>query len=264
MGADIALRGETAAERLRHDRGLQTAEANARVRRALRRGAYGVGKRRAVAEVLAVGGNFDPCDDDLAEALSGEPGALRGDIGERQAAHPAAGVRDDAVGAEIVAAVLDLEVSAGSALQRAGGEMLDREPPEGVVHALLPAPLRDGGLHRLDELRTVAAAENDVRAERGGLLRLDLGEATADGGDRAGVFGEQPPHGLARLAPALRRNGAGVDDHGVGVARVGRRVAVGEQNRLHRLRLKLVDLAAQRCKNVFHGKNVLVSSEDLV
>ena len=66
---------------------------------------------------------------------------------------------------------------------------------------------------------------------------------------------------LAGFASALRRDGAGVDDHRVGKLAGRRRLmAVLVEYSLHGLRLILVDLTAESGYNVFHAdllKNII-------
>ncbi len=99
--------------------------------------------------------------------------------------------------------------------------------------------------------RRSRAAPDHVGQALRALVRLR--PAAAHGADRPGVFAHQPPQRLAGLAPALGRDGAGVDDYAV------RRLAVlrgavppSGQYGLHGLRFILVDLAAQGVYNVLH------------
>lgn len=104
--ADPPRRGEAAAEVLRRHRGLERAEAQPQLRRGLGYGHDGVREIGAARQVLAVGGYLDAREHQLAVALGGQlPGLLRGAL-RRQGAHAPPCVWYDAVGAEVLAAVL--------------------------------------------------------------------------------------------------------------------------------------------------------------
>ena len=72
---------------------------------------------------------------------------------------------------------------------------------------------------------------------------------------------------LAGFAPALRRDGAGIDDDEIDRLPLGgRQKALLLQERLDGLRLVLVDLAAESGYNVshnFHSKKMRFKSHDL-
>ena len=257
LGADVAALAQTAAKVLRHHRGLQGAQAHAGIRRGQGDGADRVRQAAAVPEVLAVGADLDAADHDLQKALPLEPGRLRRGLLQRHTADPAPGVGDHAVGAEVVAAVLDLHIGPGAPLHGPGGQGFQRRPAEGVVHGAGAPVLRHGPLHRLHEGRPVPAAEDHAGPQGLRVLRAELAVAAADRGHGPGVLRQQPPEGLAGFAPALGGDGAGVDDHRVGVPRPGGCVSVGGQQGLHGLGLELVDLAAQRLDRVFHFPLVL-------
>ena len=111
----------------------------------------------------------------------------------------------------------------------------------------------DGLFHSLHGFGAVGRAEDDARADLLGLVRLKLRVAAAHGEHRSGIFVAQAADRLAGFAPALGRDGAGVDDHRVGdLARGGGPVPVAEEDALHGLGLILVDLAAESRYNIDH------------
>ena len=101
-----------------------------------------------------------------------------------------------------------------------------------------------------------AAAMYHVGADGRRVLRTELRPAAAHGAQRLRVLLAQLADHLARLAPALRRDGAGVDDDQIDrlTVRCGRE-AVRVQERFDCLRFILVDLAAEGGYNIVH-KNI--------
>ena len=140
--------------------------------------------------------------------------------------------------------------------------MLHRAALERLIYIAAALALRHGALHRLHELHPVGRTEYHARAEALRLVRLQLGVAPAHRQHRAGVLVSEAAYRLAGLAPALGRDGAGVDDDRVrALAGGGVLMPVLHQKRLHRLRLVLVDLAAKSGYNVFHRDLLYLRSE---
>ena len=108
LRAEIGVDAERLAEVLVDGARLQRAQADPDRgdRRAERR--QQLPQAAAVLPLPAPGGDLDAVDDDLAVALGGKALRLLHRGLQRHGAHPAAGIGDDAVGAEIVAPVLDL------------------------------------------------------------------------------------------------------------------------------------------------------------
>ena len=254
MIADLPRGGDGAAELLRDDGGLERSEAQTQARRGLGGGDDGVRKVRLPLEVLPVGRDLDPGEDELAVALGIEGRALRRDLPKRKGADAAARVGDDAVGAEIVAAVLNLEHGAGAPGDGARRQRLEHAALERIVHEGLKLPRLEG----LDDVRDkgvlIAAAMHDVGADGLRVFGAELAPAAADSRQCAGMLLAQTADRLAGFAPALRRDGAGVDDDEIDRLPVGCGLkALRLQEGLYGLRLVLVDLTAESGYNVSHN-----------
>ena len=254
MIADLPRRRDGAAEFLRHDRGLQRPEAKAHPGGGRCRRGDGVREAGLSVQIEAVGRDLDAGEDELAIALGIERSSLRRDLLQGQRADAAARIGDDAVGAEIVAAVLDLEHGPGAAEDGAGGKRFEHAAPEGIVHKGLKLPLLKGLQNIGDEGVLIAAAVHDVGADGLRVGGAELAPAAADSRERAGVLLAQAADRLAGFAPALRRDGAGIDDDEIDrlPLRCGLKALLLQEG-LHGLRLVLVDLAAESGYNVTHN-----------
>ena len=175
---------------------------------------------------------------------------------ERQAADAAARIRDDAVGAEVIAAVLDLEHRARAAISSAGGQRLKVKAAERVIDAVDGCVLTKRAQDIVHERLLAAAAVHDVSADGGGILGAELRPAAAHGTQCLRVLLAQLADHLARLAPAFRRDGTGIDDDQIDrVTLPCGRKSMRVQQRFDRLRFILVDLAAEGGYNIVH-KNI--------
>ena len=169
LRAEIRARGKAAAEVLVHHARLERAKAHAELRYGPADGFDQIGKRAAVLEIAAPRCDLDAREHDLAVAL--QRARLLHGLRQRQRAHRPAGVGDDAVGAEIAAAVLHLEHGAGARAEAPGRERLKGAAAHGVVQQdLLPGVLPGlflphGVQHELDKGLASAAAGHDVHAE---------------------------------------------------------------------------------------------------
>ena len=148
-----------------------------------------VGEARLSVEVATVGVDVLPEQRDLADALAHEPLALGDDALEHAALLAAAHVRDDAVGAEVVAADHDGHPCVEGL--RAMARQVGREPA-----ALLDGVDRDRGpvagdrvLEQARQLGQGARAEHDV--DVGDVLAQGLAVALGD----AAAHGQDPPAG---------------------------------------------------------------------
>jgi len=193
----------------------------------------------------APGGDFDAVDDDLPVALGGELPRLRHRIFKRQGAHPPAGVGDDAVGAEIVAAVLDLQQRPRPLGKAAGGQLLERARKARVLD-VLPAELFRGGRRQfVQKFRAAVRADEYIHVELPDLLRRGLRVAAAYADHRVRIELPRTPDGVARFFVGDRRDGAGVDDVAVADAvEFTQRVAARQKELLHGLRLVLIHLTS--------------------
>ena len=257
MAAKLPGRGRAAAKFLGDDRRFQRTEAQPHLPRSRGHGLDEVNEPRLSGQIHAVGGNFDPREHQLPVALRGETPRLPRRVLQGQGAQASSGVGDDAVGAEIDAAVLNFQHGACPAADGPGGELFKFPAAEGVVVETLALPVDDRALHGLDKAGVVVRAEDHIRADGSVLLGAELGVTARHADDSAGVFVAQAADGLAGLAPAFGRDGAGVDQHGVrDLAGDGGFVPVRLQQRFHGLGLILVDLAAESGYNVFHQNHL--------
>ena len=256
MPADLPGRGGAAAEVLRDDRRLKGTQAQTHLRRGRGNRLHSVGQCQRARQIPAVGRDLDAGQHQLPVALGGQMRRLTRHFIQRQAADAAARIRDDAVGAEIVAAVLNLQHRARAAVGRARRQRLKVKALERIIHARDGRVLTECAQNVIHERLLAAAAVHHVGTDGRRVLRAELRPAAAHGAQRLRVFLAQFADHLARLAPALRRDGAGVDDDQVDRFAVRRgRKAVRVQERFDRLRFILVDLAAEGGYNVVH-KNI--------
>ena len=197
-------------------------------------------------QILPPGGDLDAGEHDLVIALLRQlPGLLRRPL-QGQGTYPAPGVGDDAVGAEVDAAVLDLQHGPGAALQAAGGQLLKVQAAEGVVQGGDGLPLPCGALHQLHKARPVAGAADQVHPQLLHVAGMGLGIAAAHGDHRVRRGLPGPADDLPGLFVADGGDGAGVDEIGVRRPLEGDQfVAPGGEQLLQGLGLILVHLAAQ-------------------
>ncbi len=131
----------------------------------------------------------------------------------RDGAVVAAGIRYNAIGAAVVAALLDLNKGFVAAF-KAGDEIM-------VVLIIVKniADVRFFGQRRIDKLLDIDfffIAEDEVDLIHGGkFLRGNLGGAAGDDDFGIGVFFAQFAYGLAALAFGFAGNGASIDDYQV-------------------------------------------------
>ena len=188
MAAELAAAAGLAAEVLGDQRGLQGAQAQAH-------GAGDGGHRvdqipqiRLPGQIHPVGGHLNAGEHQLPEAQIPQPLRLGHGVLQGQAAQPPPGVGDDAVAAEVDAAVLDLEHGPGPAGQGPGGQLLIAPALEGPVDAGLLRSLGHCLLHRPDKIGPVGGAEDHPAADLPGLLGAELGITAADGQHRTGIL----------------------------------------------------------------------------
>ena len=132
--AEVGKRTRPAAEFLRDRPRLQAAQADARRGDRPAHRLDQVDQGEAVAPLRTPGGDLDTGEDDLAVTRLGQGDGLLPRRLRRFGAQRAAGVGDDAVGAEVAAAVLHLQHRPCPPLQPAGGEDLKGAAAKGVVH----------------------------------------------------------------------------------------------------------------------------------
>ena len=137
---------------------------------------------------MAVGGNFNARGHKLAVALRAQGTHLLRRLVHRQRAHGAARVGNDAVSAEVHAAVLDLEHRAGAVRHAARRQHLERAAAQRVVDVRDRLARFHGLLQPVKESRAVVRAHQKVDAEALCLLLVRLDVAAAGGDHRVGTI----------------------------------------------------------------------------
>ena len=245
MGTEVFVGGHDPAKGLVNDPGLQGAQPDPHRGN---RGADGVQqlhKGAAIVEIPAPGGDFDAGDHDLPVALRSQLLCLRHGLCQGQTPHRPPGVGDDAVGAEVGAAVLDLQHGPGPGGETAGGQNFKLPPLQSLVQGLPSLPVGHGLQGQLQKGLPPGGAGDHVHTQVPDILRLHLAVAAADRHHRPGTLLSDPADHVAVFLVRHGGDRAGVDDRQVkgpvgphlGVAPLG-------QPLLHGLGLILIDLAA--------------------
>ena len=212
-------------------------------RQQLRKG--GLVPVRVGRKVAAVAVHVLAQERDLADAVGGEALGFGDQLSRVAARLPAAGRGDDAIRADAVAALADLEPALE--LSRALGRQVAREVLE------LEVALRSErvGVQELGQAVDLPGAERDVdeREPPEDLVLDRLRPAPADADHALGVLALQPL-GLAQVCDEAVVSGladrAGVEEDQVGVAALlGLRVAQRLEHPLHALGIVLVHLAPE-------------------
>ena len=253
LRAEILEAGQRAAEFLVDRARLQRAEADAHLR-------HGGAERReklpqaaTIVPFPAPRGDLDAVDHDLAIALGGELPRLLHRAFQRQRAHAPACIRDDAVGAEIVAAVLNLQKRARPLGKAACGKLLKAARKPRVLHMLPVLPVARRLRQTVEKFHAPVRADEHVHVHPAQLLRRGLRVAAAHADDGLRVAPADTADGVARFFVGHGRHGAGIDHITVADAvKVAQRVAALEQKLLHCLCFVLIDLTSQGIKCIFH------------
>ena len=170
-----------------------------------------VGEARRLPRLLvapSVGAEVYPGEDDFFHAGTGKRSALTHHVARVHAGRlPACNVHD-AVGAGIVAAVLDLHAHAGAVALSNG--------KRGPVRRSVKSP--SAGIDRGCKLGFPHDVHARVHCKKGVLV--NGGGTPGDDDGRTVVRAQRPSHGLARLLLGLARNRARVHHDEVGVGRI--------------------------------------------
>jgi hypothetical protein len=184
---------------------------------------------------------------DLRVASGNQLAHLGDDLVGAHRSAAAAGVGDDAVAAEGVAAVLDLDE--GAAALGEGGERQDGGLFSAADVGDLGRRRRFPFFEKVEQVALLLVAKhqgNTGDCEQG--LRVDLGVAAGHHHPAAVVEAARPADEVARLGVGGGGHRAGVDDDQVGSRLEGDHPVSGcLQALLHGRRLELVGLAAQCC-----------------
>ena len=246
VGAQVGQLRRPAAEVLVDGTGLQAPQPQTHIPRGGGYSLQQVDEALAVFQIVAPGGYLDTGEHQLTVALA--PQLLRLGYGrrQRQGAHRAAGVGDDAVGTEIHTAVLYLQHGPGALGHAAGGQHLEFPAAQGVVqqsHRLLFVGCL---LEQVQKRHAVTGTGQQVHVQCRHHLRVGLHITAAGGHHRVGVQLMTPADHLPGFLVTDGGDGAGVDDIAVGLCLGGhQRMTAAQQLLLHGLCLVLVHLAAQ-------------------
>ena len=255
LGAEILKPRQGLAEVLVHGSRLQGAQPHPHRRGALTDGRKELPKGRLLGKIPPPGGDLNARDHHLPVACLGDLPGLGDGLLQGQRTHGAAGIGDDAVGAEVAASVLHLEHGAGAFGHAPRREHLEGAAAEGVVHGEGAPLLRDCGLHRVEKGHAPAGAGHHVHVQRLHGLRFHLGVAAAHRHHRRRILPPDAADHVPGLLVRHRRDGAGVDDVGVaGLVPAALNVAALGENLLHSLGLILVYLTAQGIDGKMHHR----------
>ena len=198
MGAEIFMLRELSAEVIGHGAGLKRAETYPGIGRGGTDGRYHGRGRGLAGQIEAVRGYLYAGYDDLAIALCIQPCGLAFDLCHRHRAGKAAGIGNEAVGAEVLAAVLYLEKGAGAAVKASGRHKVKVAAVKAGFDAAYVGMVGVGLLDKLDDAALVGRAADDIgAAELADLIRLYLCIAAADNEDAVGVEGLCAAGGVA-------------------------------------------------------------------
>ena len=240
LGAEVRVTPELPAEVLGNDPGLQASQPDADLGHRLAQGRQQGCQRGLARQVYAPAGDLDACHHDFPVALSGQLLCLLQSGFQWGGADGTPGIGDDAVGAEVDAAVLDLQHGPGPLLQPAGRQDLKFPAAQGIVQGVLVGLALQGLQQVGQELLPPAGASQYINAQCLDSLRGVLGVAAADADDGLRVLPAAPAdHGPVFLVG----NGgdrAGIDH--VGIA----------------LLVETADLVAHRAQQVLHGLGLIL------
>ena len=257
LGAQIGILPKPGAEFLCNHPGFQAAQTVAHLGKLPAQALDEIRHRGLAGQIHAPAGNFNTGNDDLPVALGGNgPGLLQsGSQGRR--ADGATGIGNNAVGAEIDAAILHLQHGPGALLQSAGGQNLKFPAAQSIVQMVDMLPAFQSGYQVVQKFLPTAGAAQHVHPQTLYRLRVMLGIAAAHTNDGLGIL----PAAAADDGPVLFvRNGgdgAGIDDVGIVLFFKGADfVTAALQQLLHSLGFVLIGLAAQGIKRNSHIVNI--------
>ena len=212
--------------------------------------------------VLPVSGEVDPGEHHLAVPLTADRGNFRLNFIERFGAHTAAGVRDDAVRTEPVAAVLNLDERARAFVELRDGHRFKflAVLMRGNVHN--PVVGGEIGENIGKQRRAVGIAEHHVGLrKRFGRFRKRLRHTAGQHDDGVRIIAAGAAERLADLLIAGGCHRAGVDQHHIGDLPVRTdSKACCAQLADHCLRFILIDLASKGDCGNLHVKKILSPS----
>ena len=140
--------------------------------------------------------NYDAGQHQLPVALGGQMRRLMRHFIQRQAADAAARIRDDAVGAEIIAAILNFQHRACAPVGSTCRQRFKVKALERIIHARDGRVLAECAQNVIHERLLAATAMHHIGTDGRRVLRAELRPAAAHGAQRLRVF-------LAQLADHL-------------------------------------------------------------
>ena len=240
LRAQIGQVFQPPAEFLGDDARLQTAQTDPHLRGSFAQGHNQIGNGRFSGQIHTPGGDLNAGDDDFLVTLGCQlPGLLHRQR-QRRGTDRAAGVGDDAIGAEVDAAVLDLHHRPGTLFQTACGKNFKFPASQGVVQMFLVAAVFQSGQDHGDEFLPLGAAADDVHAQGLDGFGVVLGVAAADADNSLGMLPAAAADDGAVFLVRHSGDGAGIDN--VGVAGF----------------LKRADLMAPLMQELFHGLGLIL------
>ena len=198
----------------RHDRGVKRSQphpsdAGQRIHRTQK-----VAQPGRIGEITSPGAGFNAGQHHLAASARDQSAHLVQHGFRRFGAHRSPRIRDGTVSTAALAAVLNLDIGAGTLKVRDGhrlkGAPLQRSDLKERTRRLHPgAPQAD---RRIRNRQLVPVSDDAVHAGNGsdGIRRL-LCRTARDDQERLRVFGQQAPDRLPRLAVGFCRHGTGID-----------------------------------------------------
>ena len=246
VGTYLPRGGNAAGKIIGNDRRLQRTQAQTHIGCRFRNGLDTVGQSDVLPQILAIGGDFNARDHQLTVAFRFQLGSLLLYLGNGQGAHTTAGIGNDAVGAEVHAAVLDLQHGAGTSADSTCGQFFEVHTAEGVVDAAGGLLFQYRSFDGIDESMLIPCAEYHVAADVRRVVGAQLAPAAADNSGRLGMAGRQVADSLAALSAAFRCDRTGIDDDGIGLLTFcGSAMAPLSQHGFDGLCFVLIDLTAK-------------------
>ena len=203
-----------------------------------------LGHRGLARQINAPGGDLDAGDDDLLVPLFLQLPCLLHRQLQGRGAHRSPGVRDDAVGAEIYAAVLNLQHGPGPFRKAAGRQHLKAAALQGFVQGFPVDPVPGCRYQHFHELSAVSAAAQHIHPQLFYILSGMLAVTAAYADDRIGTQLPEPADHRPVLFVCHGGDGAGVDDIAVaGLIKAAQGMPLGHKQLLHGLGLILICFA---------------------
>ena len=213
-------------------------------------GAARIGKRRTLRKVDAVSAEVNPRQHHLAKPRRREFLHLARHRRERTRLHRPACIGDNAERAEILATILDLEKGTRAVRHAVQGDVLKGTRLHHIRDLLHHTVRAKRLLHIVHDARALLRPDHDAHAfERTHLGGRDLRIAARHSDARRRIGARRTADDLAGLAVAQMRHRARIDD--IDVRPLLERhdlIAARTEQPLHRLRLELIHLTAERHK----------------